>query len=191
MLSTATEGRSSFCNSKPSLESIPRLGSDRLQAGYSLRSPFGPHCVRYSAALRSYSYRERLREKKRQCHQHGSFPVRVSRGTEGSGGVEQKTCLSGASLFCVRQIVGTGVCPRSGPNGVGVRGRKRGFAKHVLPAGAPFPYRGMAGTPEGEPVPPLGQSGEDKHLYRCDETSAGVMSARREPPPPQVRTSSS
>ncbi len=37
------------------LESLPRLGSDRLQAGYSLRSPCGPHCVRYSAALRSYS----------------------------------------------------------------------------------------------------------------------------------------
>ncbi len=37
------------------LESLPRLGSDREQARYSLRSPFGPHSVRYSAALRSYS----------------------------------------------------------------------------------------------------------------------------------------
>ena len=26
-----------------------------LEGGYSLRSPFGPHSVRYSAALRSYS----------------------------------------------------------------------------------------------------------------------------------------
>ncbi len=64
------------------LESLPRLGSDRLQASsygfyrrhvpaasqllavarfvpwkgsYSLRSPCGPHCVRYFATLRSYS----------------------------------------------------------------------------------------------------------------------------------------
>jgi len=55
-----------------------------------------------------------------------AFPVRVSRGTEGSGGVEQKTCLSGASLFCVRQILSTGVCPRSGSNGVGARGSPEG-----------------------------------------------------------------
>ena len=49
-----------YCSSKLGtrhslLESLPRQGSDRLQASYSLRSPSGPHCVRYSATLRSYS----------------------------------------------------------------------------------------------------------------------------------------
>ncbi len=79
--------------------------------------------------------------KMNQCHQRGIFPVRVSRGTEPCDGVEQKTCLSGASLFCVRHRASTGVCLRSRPNGVGV-----------------------AGSPEGEPVPPLGPSGEDTHI---------------------------
>ncbi len=61
-----------------------------------------------------------------QCHQHGIFPVRVSRGTEPCDGVEQKTCLSGASLFCVRHRASTGVCLRSRPNGVGARGSPEG-----------------------------------------------------------------
>jgi len=57
----------------------------------------------------------------------------------------------------------------------GQGGRQRRFAKHVLPAGAPFPYRGMAGMPEGCRVTPLWafmlvrvRCGEDKHGYRCD-----------------------
>ena len=53
-------------------------------------------------------------------------PVRVSRGTEPCDGVEQKTCLSGASLFCVRHRVSTGVCLRSRPNGIGARGSPEG-----------------------------------------------------------------
>ena len=50
----------------------------------------------------------------------------MSRGTEPCDGVEQKTCLSGASLFCVRHRVSTGVCLRSRPNGVGARGSPEG-----------------------------------------------------------------
>ncbi len=91
-----------------------------------------------------------------------SSPVRVSRGPEGSGGVEQKTCLSGASLFCVRHSASTGVCLRSRPNGVGV-----------------------AGSPEGEPVPPLGPSGEDTHVPKCDDLSVDDIPPRRRPPSQQ------
>ena len=83
----------------------------------------------------------------------GCIPVRVSRGTEGSGGEEQKTCLSGASLFCVRQIVSTGVCLRSRPNGVGV-----------------------AGSPEGEPVPPLGPPGEGKLVLERERVGGWHLS---------------
>ena len=48
------------------------------------------------------------------------------RGTPPCDGVEQKTCLSGASLFCVRHRASTGVCLRSRPSGPGWRGAQRG-----------------------------------------------------------------
>ncbi len=78
---------------------------------------------------RSYSNLQRLREKRTPMPAARHLlpcPVRVSRGTEPCDGVEQKTGLSGASLFCVRHRASTGVCPRSGPNGVGARGSPEG-----------------------------------------------------------------
>ncbi len=45
------------------------------QVVYSLRSLFGPHSVRYSTALRTYSNLLRLREKERQCQQHCTSPL--------------------------------------------------------------------------------------------------------------------
>ncbi len=123
--------------------------------------------MRYSTALLPTAISNVSAREERQCHQHRSFPVRVSRGTQPCDGEEQKTCLSGASLFCVRHRASTGVCLRSRPSGVGARG-----------------------SPEGCRVTPLwARPARTKHFYRCDDIAAGVMSARWEPPPPQIRTS--
>ncbi len=77
------------------------------------------------------------------------FPVRVSRGTEPCDGVEQKTCLSGASLF-LRPSQGE---YRSVPAEQAERSRGAGESRGVSRS------------------TPLGPSGEDKHGYRCEMIS--------------------
>ena len=71
------------------------------------------------------------------------------RGTPPCDGVEQKTCLSGASLFCVRHRASTGVCLRSRPNGVGARGAEAEVCKTCFARWSAIPIPGNGRNARG------------------------------------------